>query len=65
MKQEDKLREEVEFWLSYINDWEANYGELVPERAQTLLDIALSKLISFQTEKYQGEALPFINRLIH
>ena len=44
MNQKDKLKEEAEYWLTYINDWKNNHDEPVPERALTQLDNALLKL---------------------
>ena len=44
MNQKDKLKEEAEYWLTYINDWKNNHDAPIPERALTLLDNALLKL---------------------
>jgi hypothetical protein len=54
MKQEDKLKEEVEFWLTYINDWKTNHDEPMPERALTLLKNAQLKLKDHYSEKNQA-----------
>ena len=41
---QEELSEEVEFWLDYIDKWEASHNEAVPERVQLLLNNALLKL---------------------
>ena len=46
MKSKDKLKEEVQFWLSYVIEWERNHNEPIPDRAQLLLENAISKLRS-------------------
>ena len=65
MEQENKLREEVEFWLIYISDWKKIHTEPVPERALSLLENALLKLKEFNSEKNQTEPLQDTDRSIH
>ena len=65
MKKEDKLKEEAEFWLTYINDWKTNRDEPIPERAMTLLDNSLLKLKNYYSKKNQVELLQGTNRSIH
>ena len=50
MTQEEQLKEEVEFWLNYINEWKMNRKEPVPKRALTLLENALIKLNLYYSE---------------
>ena len=65
MIQKDKLKDEAEFWLAYINDWKNNNDEPVPERALRLLDNALLKLMDYYLENKQAESLQGINPSIH
>ncbi len=62
---EDKLKEEAEFWLKYVNDWKKNHAEPVPEQALSLLDKALLKLKNFYSETNQTESLQGTNFPIH
>ena len=65
MKRKDKLEEEVEFWLSYINNWEAGHSTPVPERVQLLLDNALLKLEGYCPDNKQALILQGNNHIIH
>lgn len=65
MKQEDKLKEEVEFWLTYITDWNMNRDEPVPERAMTLLDNALLRLKNYYSEQNRTKSLHGTDSSIH
>ena len=65
MIQEDKLKEEAEFWLTYIKDWKTKYDEPIPERALTLLDNAQLKLKNHYSEKNRAKPLQGSNHLIH
>ena len=51
MKREEKLKEEAEFWITYISDWKASHDEPVPEKAWTLLDKALLRLKQYYASK--------------
>ena len=55
MNREDKLKEEAEFWLTYIKDWETDLNEPVPERALALLDNALLKLKNHYLEEDKAQ----------
>ena len=65
MKKENKLKEEAEFWLTYVNDWKKNHAGPVPERALSLLDNALLKLKNYYSDKNRVEPLYGANRSIH
>ena len=43
-EEEDKLKEEAEYWLTYINNWKNNHDGPPPEKVLTQLDNALLKL---------------------
>lgn len=60
MTQEEQLKEEVEFWLNYINEWKMNRKEPVPKRALTLLENALIKLNLYYSkhEKNKSQQAP-------
>lgn len=55
MTQEEQLKEEVEFWLNYINDWKMNRKEPVPKRSLTLLENALLKLNRYYREQEKNK----------
>ena len=65
MNQEDKLKDEAEFWLAYINDWENHHDGPVPERALRLLDDALLRLKDYYVENKQAIFLQDSNQSIH
>ena len=65
MIQKDKLKDEAEFWLAYINDWKNNNDEPVPDRALILLDNALLKLKDYYLENKQAKSLQEIKPSIH
>jgi len=44
MNRNEKLKEEVQFWLSYINEWERNRDEPIPDKARLLFQNAILKL---------------------
>ena len=46
MNRNEKLKEEVQFWLSYINEWERNRDEPIPDKARLLFENAILKLES-------------------
>lgn len=58
MRQEEKLKEEAEFWITYINDWKDSHDEPVPEQVWTLLDIALLRLKEFYAENSRQNSSP-------
>jgi hypothetical protein len=49
MNRKEKLEEEVQFWLWYINEWETNHNEPIPIRAKLLLEKALLELKNFNS----------------
>ena len=65
MKCKEKLKEEVDFWLGYISEWETNHDEPVPERAQLLLDNALLKLERYCSDKRQTQHTQINKHTIH
>ena len=65
MKKEDKLKEEAEFWLTYINDLKMNRDEPFPERAMALLENALLKLKKFYYTNSKDKPFQGTNRSIH
>jgi len=65
MKHKEKLEEEVEFWLSYIGNWKTSHDEPVPDRAQQLLDNALSKLEKHGADKNQVQLIKSNKPTIH
>ena len=54
MKNKENLKEEVQFWLSYINDWERNHNEPIPDQAKLLLENAILKLVSYYPNNKQA-----------
>lgn len=65
MKQEDKLKEEAEFWITYIYDWKAKRDEPVPEKAWSLLGNALSRLRHYYSSKNRAKTYQAENRSMH
>lgn len=65
MKHKQKLEEEVQFWLWYINEWETNHNEPIPARAKLLLENAILELKSFYSEKNLLKLLQVPNHSIH
>ncbi len=65
MTQEEQLKEEVEFWLNYINDWKMNRKEPVPKKALTLLENALLKLNRYYSEHEKHNHRKGENHSIH
>ena len=53
MNRKEKLKEEVQFWLSYINEWERNRNEPIPDKAKLLFQNAILKLESEYPNKRQ------------
>jgi len=53
MNRKEKLKEEVQFWLSYINEWEINHHEPIPDKARLLFQNAILKLESHCPGKRQ------------
>ncbi len=53
MKSKENVKEEIQFWLSYINDWERKHTEPIPDKAKFLLENAILKLESFYPNKKQ------------
>jgi len=53
MNRNEKLKEEVQFWLSYINEWERNRDEPIPDKARLLFENAILKLESEYPNKRQ------------
>ena len=54
MNRNEKLKEEVQFWLSYINEWERNRDEPIPGKAKLLFQNAILKLESEYPNKRQA-----------
>ncbi len=65
MTLEEQLKEEVEFWLNYINDWKMNRKEPVPKKALTLLENALLKLNLYYREHEKSSPRKGANHSIH
>lgn len=65
MRQEEKLKEEAEFWITYINNWIASHDEPVPEKAWTLLDKALLRLKHYYLGKIRVKPSQIESRSMH
>ena len=65
MKHKQKLDEEVQLWLWYINEWETNHNEPIPVRAELLLENAILELKSFYSKKNRVKLLQGQNHSIH
>lgn len=47
MNSKENVKEEIQFWLSYINEWERKHTEPIPDQARLLLENAILKLESY------------------
>ena len=65
MKYKKELEEEVEFWLGYINKWQATNNELIPDRVQLLLNNAVSKLEADDPDNNQALPMQGNKHTIH
>jgi len=51
MKSKEDVKEEIQFWLGYINEWERKHTEPIPDQARLLLENAILKLENYYPNK--------------
>ena len=65
MKGKEYVKEEIQFWLSYINDWERKHTEPIPDQARLLLENAILKLEGYYPNKKQDQLFKSNNHTTH
>ena len=65
MKSKENVKEEIQFWLSYINEWERKHTEPIPDQARLLLENAILKLESYYPNKKREKLFQSNNYTTH